>query len=71
MTGTHSTQKGLSCGDHECCPTCTTNFKRLTETVEELKLDNTRLHRKLAELDKEDMSSEQVGTFSVQGFGSV
>lgn len=35
--------------------------------MEDLKKDNTHLKHKLEELDKEELSSDQVGTFSVQG----
>ncbi|GFH50479.1 predicted protein [Chaetoceros tenuissimus] len=62
----HTTHKSHSSCEHECCPSCTKNFQYIRELVDDLKRDNTSLKRKLEELDKEDVTSDQVGTFSIQ-----
>lgn len=62
-----TTHKSHSSDKHECCSHCTNNFQHLRELVDDLKKDNSVLKRKLVELEKEEVSSDQVGTFSIQG----
>lgn len=67
MGGCGSSTHKKESHQHECCPSCTDNFQLLTELVDNLQKDNSRLNQKLEELGENDICSDQVGTFSVQG----